>query len=319
MANNILSLPPEIFLHILSFLPVQSLLRFGQTSRTSHHLATSSLHTLSLGIFPNRISSIISELATMQYPQPKETSSAFSRYPAPLSTSSSSLTSVYEQSTELDELFPLEGSLEGEANPHKVTVIIPDAHAFDYKTLLDFHASLTMSILTRHGSILRNLDLTLWTLTPAVAKTIGKLSALKTLSLRIEDFPRVRAVPRGRMAQLHAQQTEAWTLLAKTAAWAPRLTALRVEGGEMSTSQLSMLLRRSRSLRELWLCKCGAVGKELWLWLGTHWEDLVSLQILGVVKCGGALDETALDAIGTLESLRVSRPLSRYTDSNTWS
>lgn len=52
MSPHILSLPAELLSQILSLLPVLSLLRFSQTSRYSHTLASANLHTLSLGIAP---------------------------------------------------------------------------------------------------------------------------------------------------------------------------------------------------------------------------------------------------------------------------
>lgn len=52
MSPHILSLPAEILSQILSLLPVCSLLRFSQTSRYSHTMATANLRALSLGIAP---------------------------------------------------------------------------------------------------------------------------------------------------------------------------------------------------------------------------------------------------------------------------
>ncbi|KAF2087676.1 hypothetical protein K490DRAFT_41250 [Saccharata proteae CBS 121410] len=58
------SLPPELLLHVLAYLPIRSLLAFSLTSRSSCAIASTSLHTLSLGIYPTRISSLIGQLAT---------------------------------------------------------------------------------------------------------------------------------------------------------------------------------------------------------------------------------------------------------------
>ncbi|KAF2643200.1 hypothetical protein P280DRAFT_394118 [Massarina eburnea CBS 473.64] len=186
----------------------------------------------------------------------------------------------------------------------QVSVLIPDAQSYDYPTLLSFHTSLTKSILTRHGGTLRNLDLSLWTLTIPTAKVISSLSALRALSIRIEDFPHVRTVPRSGMAVQRAEQRAAWDILASTATFASRLHALRIEGGEVRTTQLAQLLSQSRWCSELWLCKCIPIGEELWSWLGSEWQGGPALRILGVMRCGGQLGQNAFDAIGALRNLQ---------------
>ncbi|KAF1833777.1 hypothetical protein BDW02DRAFT_622729 [Decorospora gaudefroyi] len=49
---HILSLPTEVLHQILQPLPIPSLLAFSSTCHHAHHLATTNLHTLSLGIRP---------------------------------------------------------------------------------------------------------------------------------------------------------------------------------------------------------------------------------------------------------------------------
>ncbi|KAF2867216.1 hypothetical protein BDV95DRAFT_503111 [Massariosphaeria phaeospora] len=191
-----------------------------------------------------------------------------------------------------------------EDDPYNVSVVIPDAQAFDYLTLLSFHTALTTNILFRHGSTLRNLHLSLWTLTEPTSRALASLSALRVLSIRIEAFPHLRAVPHSRFAQQRVEQHKAWSLLASTAAWAPRLHALRIDGAELNTRQLTTLLRPSRWCRELWISNCAMVGPELWTFLASEWEARSALQVLGVMNCGGQLDEHVLDLIGALDGLQ---------------
>ena len=183
--------------------------------------------------------------------------------------------------------------------------MIPDAGTYDYPTLISFNAALTKSILTLHGGTLRNLDLSLCTLTSPIARSIARLRALRVLSIRIEDSPYMRTTSRSGRASQQAEQRVAWEILTDTAAWAPRLEALRIEGGEISTTQLSQLLARSRWCRELWLSRCKSIGEEMWDWLGSGWKGSASLHILGIMGCGGQLGELAIDAIGGLRSLQV--------------
>ena len=55
-------LPPELLIEVLSYLPINALLAFSQTCHSAHTLATSSMHTLSLGIYPTRFSKRIGEI-----------------------------------------------------------------------------------------------------------------------------------------------------------------------------------------------------------------------------------------------------------------
>jgi hypothetical protein len=315
MAPSILDYPPELLIHILNFLPVQALLRFGQTSRSSQSLANSSLHTLSLGVHPSPISVILSKLGATLYPQPKHAISAFIP-PAQLASSPirSTGTSISSRRSSLESHFLQENHLDND--PYEVSVLIPNAQAYDYPTLLNFNTALTTSILTRHGGTLRNLDLSLWTLTTPTARAISGLSALRALSIRIEDFPHVRNVRRSQMVIQKAEQRTAWDLLSTAAVFTPRLHALRIEGGEVNTTQLSRLLGQSRWCSELWLSKCTEIGEELWDWLGNEWEARTALRILGVMRCGGQLEENAMDAIGRLRNLQVCTCKS-WWDTNT--
>lgn len=293
MTTPLLSFPPELLVNVLSFLPIPALLKFSETSRYSHSLANASLHTLSLGIHPSRVSGLISNLAATQCPQPKKVGSSFSLLDP-------CAQAIWRTTEDPDAHVTNNG-------PYQVSVLIPDAQAFDYTTLVSFHTALTKSVLIRHGATLRNLELSLWTLTAPIAKALSTLSALRALSIRIEDFPHVRAVPRRLIASQRVEQRKAWDTLVKTAVWAPRLTALRIEGGDISTNQLRTLLQKSRWCRELWLCKCSLIGKEFWRFLGNEWEGRTALRILTIMRCGAHLDEEILNIIGSLRDLQVSR------------
>jgi hypothetical protein len=310
MSNGLVDVPPEVLVNILSFLPIQALLRFSQCSTYTHSLATSSLHTLSLAIHTTPVARLISSISATRYPEPKHSPSKFyfSAYPP---------TSTNQYQKDLQESAEAELACNG---PYNVSVSIPDAQTYDASTLILFHTSLMKSILFRHGNTLRNLDISLWTLTIPVAKALAALRALRVLSVRIDDFPHIRAMPRRLVGTQRAEQREAWGIVAETAIWAPRLQALRIEGGELNSSQLFTLLRKSRWCQELWLCKCSSIGKELWNFLGNEWEyGRASLRILGIMRCGGQLDEGVMDLIGGLKGLQVSSPLTgSRVSATTW-
>jgi hypothetical protein len=203
--------------------------------------------------------------------------------------------------------------------PFTAPISIPDAEKHDPKTLLAFHCALIESILKRHGATLRNLELTLWGLTIPIAKAVASLPALRALSIRIEDFPQARSLPRQAAAMRRSEEREAWGILTDKAIWAPKLQALRIEGGELSSVQLSNLLRRSRWCQELWLCRCRLIGKDFWSFVKRDWKHgRAAMRILGVMRCGGQMDEDMLDAIGSLNDLQVSVAV-LYPVERTWS
>lgn len=296
-SSNLFNLPPELLLQILSYLPVKSLLQFSRTSRTCHALATSSLHTLSLGIYSTRLASVISRLGITTLPIPKATTSIFASQPTSIGNSLSS--SVASLDSQLDN--PHDTNLS--SDPYHVSVLIPDSQSFDHKTLLAFHTALTTSVLSRHSRTLRHLDISLWTLTGSVAHALSTLPALRALSIRMED-PYSRSTSRHRrVAQIVAERA-AWELLVNEALWGPRLQALRLDGGEISTGQLEMLLSKNHLCQEIWIAKCSMITKKIWTFLGTEWEGRTSLRVLGIMKCGMPLDEEALDCIDGLEGLQ---------------
>ncbi|OCK77631.1 hypothetical protein K432DRAFT_384527 [Lepidopterella palustris CBS 459.81] len=305
-SSTLLNLPPELLLHILSFLPIQALLKFSQTSRSAHALATSSLHTLSLGIYTTRIAGVISRLGSTSLPIPQKITSVFACPPSSLETSISSIrASSSGDSTRSGSFFDSEPDLFRQSDPYRISVLIPDAQTFDYDTLLAFHNALTSSILTRHCSTLRHLDISLWTLTAPVAHALTTLPALRVLALRI-DHPHARSIPRSRRVVQSANERAAWELLVSDSPWAERLQALRIEGGEVSGSQLGKLLSKNHFCREIWLGKCYRLGKEIWKFLGSEWKGRFALRVLGVMRCGGELDEEDLELVGGLCGLKVS-------------
>lgn len=299
MARQLLELPPELLVHILALLPLRALLSFSETSHYARSLANSNLYTLSLGIRPVQTSCHSSRLSTSRHRQLQYWASA-------LVDSTSDVPPIrgdeYYRSS-LDK--KTHKTSDEDLDPHMIWVRIPQAHIYDYSTLLYFHNALFRSILLRHGSMLQNLDLCLWTLSTKIAKAIAQLSALRTLSIRIEDNQYARAVPRTCMARERLEQDRAWSVLAGSAVWTHHLHALRIEKADLNHEQLATLLRGGRSCRELALSRCNFIGKELWEFLGGAWKGRTALQRLSVAECGSVLDDAALNAIGRLEGLQV--------------
>ncbi|KAF2501123.1 hypothetical protein BU16DRAFT_533833 [Lophium mytilinum] len=300
-SSTLLALPPELLVHILSFLPVKSLLKFSETSHASHALATSSLHTLSLSIHTTRIGGIMSRLGATTLPIPKDTASAFASARNPLSASLAE--SIPRSSRSSQSSFALAEDSILHCDPHAVHVLIPDAHTFDPSTLLAFHNALISSVITRHKTTLRHLDLSLWSLTPQIAHALKALPALRTLSLRIED-PHARSTSRRIRLAHRLEECVAWDILAEDAGWAAALRALRIDGAQIGTAQLGRILSCNRLCRELWVCKCHNVDRGVWRYLGGEWKGRKGLQVLGVLKSFVDVEEEDLRFIGGLDGLK---------------
>ncbi|KAF4301835.1 putative f-box domain protein [Botryosphaeria dothidea] len=310
---HLTSLPSELLLHILSFLPIRSLLAFSLASRSAYVLASSSLQTLSLGIYPTRVSSLISQLSSTS-----PTASPYSRSTRSLNSSVGSLPSS-SPSTASDPF----------TEDCTVAHVIPQASELRPHTLLAFHTALTSSILSRYCMSMRHLELSIWTLTPPVADALAGLKNLRTLCLRIEDpfgrgFLRRWIInwgsttdeeddvgPRSprRVPDLYRALPEAgtgteWNKFAE--AWS-RLETLRLVGAEISDWQLCQILKKNPGLKELWLKKCLDVGAELLKFLDEEWEGRSYLQTLGLVDCdlAGEVNQDAVKHIGSLSNLQV--------------
>ena len=263
MPLSLLDLPPELLLQILSTLPTNPLLRFAQTSQYARKLAYSNLHVLFLAISPSCQSPWYNKLIPDAY-SPKLPS-----HP--------------------------------DYNPHKLLIRIPQAWDFDYSTLLTFHNKITTSILHRHASTLRKIDLTLWTLSIPIAKALTDLPALRDLSIRIESM---QIIPRACLALQRKEEHEAWGLLASTPAFLSQICTLGIENAQVDVHQLRALVSGIKTLRELRLSKCGMLTSSIW-----NISSLTCLRHLCITDCLNMhVNETALETISRMHKLQVRQP-----------
>ncbi|KAL6712453.1 hypothetical protein ACN47E_000330 [Coniothyrium glycines] len=187
----------------------------------------------------------------------------------------------------------------------RINIRIKDALDYDYTTLLNFHTTLVQGIIVRHADMLHTLDLSLWTLTKPIAEAITKVSALRNLSIRLEEDVYVRAVPRSCVARDRIEQDRAWTLLVESATWKYRLRSLKLESTEITTEQLTTLLDGSRQCAELHLSRCRYVTSEVWDLLGNQsWSGRLALRKLTLDESGGVLKDAAFQAISLLVGLQ---------------
>jgi hypothetical protein len=293
MSTLLLDLPPELLIPTLALLPPSSLLKFSQCSRYAQSLANSSLHTLNL------------EFGLPSYQE------SFCLPPRriPLEPSSRSLSSSRRRSlaTKRSQFHMLDRR-DNQATTnskmiHKTTIRIYNAYSYGYTTLISFQSALLSSILARYCNSLQNIDITLWALTAPMAKAISELSALRFLSVRIQE---PYFTKKSLQESCKAAQLAAWQILATSAARAGRLLSLEIENAAITDSFLFRLLENNPCCRELRLRKCTFISKVLWDFLGMNWKGRDALQTLVVADCGGMLNIATLEVIGKLRRLEVS-------------
>ncbi len=303
MTRKLLELPPELLVHILALLSVRDLLNFSQASQQCRILANSNIHTLNLGVL----------LTSPFYITRRADIKRYRRIQHRLLDLASAQPPPVPPSDRDNEQLRSSNDVERRKSTQKnndsdtIWVRINEAHMYDSRSLLRFHDALFGSILHRHGQVLQHLHLCLWTLTPSVAQSIAKLSALRTLSIKIETNQHTQPILRHCRLKERTEPDKGWNILATNAAWTHHLRALKLENADLKHSHLSALLQNTRICRELSLQNCQFIGNELWTMLhSSTWQGRATLQHLAVGQCGGLLDERALTAIGQLHGLQVS-------------
>ncbi|KAJ4992672.1 hypothetical protein SVAN01_01718 [Stagonosporopsis vannaccii] len=183
-------------------------------------------------------------------------------------------------------------------HPLYAAIQIPQASDFDYATLLTFHSKLFASILHRHACTLQKLELTLWTLSPAIARAVIRLPLLRELRIVLEH---TQAIPRAYKALQRREETAAWNVLACAPSWTRSLRALSIQNAGISAEQLLGIVEGATRLRDLRLSSCDMLTNSIW---GAG--SFGGLQYLGVTDCANVhVNEAAVRVISKIQKLEV--------------
>jgi hypothetical protein len=293
MSTSLFNLPPELLIPTLSLLPIRDLLKFSQSSRYARSLANESLHTLDLEFSqPSYLDHICS--SSRRIPVNSSNRFSFSRIMA-----------LAEKHTHIHTAtFNRRGRKASTSNKtvYKTTVRIHNAYSYGYPTLVNLHSALLSSILARYRNALQNIEITVWAFTAPMAKAISDLSALRSLSVKIQEPYYIRGLTENCKTTRLAWQS----LTTTTTAWARRLLVLKIENADITETSLFKILENNTCCRELSLKKCVDIGWTLWDFLATEWRGRDALQTLVIEEYGGMLNDTTLEAIGKLRGLQVS-------------
>jgi hypothetical protein len=248
--HTLLELPPEIVERILSHAELRTLLAFARASKVCYYFHKISLHELSFGVFPTRISAQISQLSE--------------------STNLSDVIGGGHVSEEIPEA-------------NLVQTIIPDTGMNDDSVLYSFHDALMRKIIQKYGVGLRNLHLTIWRMEWRIAEALSKCPGIKSLSLTKAVEPFVMRRYRGCGSFLDKEEPYVWTRLAgmlDEGAWTT-LQVLRLDRLKIPTQEFNHMMKVMLGLKELWMTSCETGFLQL---------DLTSclprLQYLGSISSG---------------------------------
>lgn len=284
MRDRFNSLPLEIIIHILSFLPYKSLLAFGETCRFNYESHIMSLRYLRLGVFEKRAHSTIACL--------------HAGWAAP-----GQLAGYFDEDDD-------EGNDDGNGSEYTVAVIHPrfkrvrqdtsnrdDTGPGDSTRRIAASRGKTRSrtqeemiraqnkifslIVNRYGSSLIKLEFMAYGLDARGAKTLGKKCrrSLRHLALRFEH----RHVRDGEMNPSlwlqPAPSSSVWDLLtgegSRKDTGISGLESLVLERSGVSSSQLTTLVKNNPRLRTLKLRTCRGAHPEFLNWLGGTHKDSV--------------------------------------------
>lgn len=294
MVTSLLELPPELLIRALSFLSILDLFKVSACSHRARTLAYASCHTLNLDFCaPPYQRDFYSTPYRMPFKQlsPGHDSS-HSRNSSVTKHAQVRRTSVYRPG----------GSawLKNESR-HKMIILIEDAKSYDYETMINFHSALLRFIMRRHQKALQNLDISIWTITVPMAEVLPQLSALRSLSIMIQETVYARAAQR----KNSVDQTVAWQVLAVSNAWNGGLRELRIDNADILEQQLFRLLEKHPQCQKLSINKCHAIGEALWEFLGEDWAGRATLRKLKISDFGACLSQAKLRMISNLKALQV--------------
>ena len=229
-SKNLLHLPPEIIVRILSYLHIHSLLQFSLASHQCHNLSRLSLHTITFGIYPSRTSKNLARLGAGKN----------------LQCLTDTVPSLVDPIDDRDI----------------AAVVIQDSSALDRSTQLLFHNRLIQSILLRYEAGLRTLNLTIWRLDTDMAEALKQLKGLKSLSLRVRNpfNPMKPLVLEDKKPVFN--EKDIWSRHLSTA-W-KGLRTLRLEGIQLDDPKdVSTILLANSQMQELILTNCGNIGDRI--------------------------------------------------------
>jgi hypothetical protein len=253
MPSHLESLPPELLLQALSWLPIRSLLSLAQANHHLHTLSQTAMASIHLAIFPKRLHTTLSLLDSPDYIQNDvDHHVAITLPPACLSGPGS----------------PAHGAkrLRTEPSPAPIQRL---------KAAIATSNTMALDILTPYRTHLRTVSLLLWSPTPETLSFIAtSLPSLRTLNLHFShQMHRDIALPAFYFETL-PKPSSMWNSLCGIGNAHQQQLRLRgleklsIERAGMTSAQLRGLVAANPRLRDLRLKCVRGVDREFVRWLG---------------------------------------------------
>ena len=271
MSDRLHSLPPEVVLIILSYLPIDSLIAFGATSRSNHAYHIMSFTHLHLAIFNNRIHSLVAFLEGTPVPftQIEMKPHSCMNFPRPHHY----IPMVLPVDTPSEP--PKHKSKKRKPNSKPVEVITEEAYRRTANQTVRAQNAILADLLSRYGGSLTTLEFMAYDLDEYGAHALGSncQNKLRNLALRYEHTHVNDPMMRKSAWKKPAPPSTAWNPLigigVDEKCGLKGLETLTFERAGITPWQLRKLVKRNRGLRELKLRTCSGVQPEFLTWLGT--------------------------------------------------
>ncbi|PWY86862.1 hypothetical protein BO70DRAFT_360573 [Aspergillus heteromorphus CBS 117.55] len=274
MSDKISLLPLELTLHILSYLPFESLLAFGETCRANYESHTLCLRCLRLGVFEKRIHSVIS-LLQAGWTTPDQV--AYVPNNEKGGGTHFTISIIQPAMGAVSPGFGAKSLLK--TNAPKRRVHMPQEMSRTLEQTVREQNKIFTQVVDRYGRGLRMLEFMAYDLDDegAMALATKCQTMLQHLALRFEH-PHIRDGPIRPNAWLSPSPgSTAWNVLIGIGRYQQLglcgLRTLIIERAGITPWQLMMLVKKNPKLTVLKLRTCRGVQSEFLDWLGGFTSD----------------------------------------------
>ncbi|KAE8381038.1 hypothetical protein BDV26DRAFT_105458 [Aspergillus bertholletiae] len=273
MADRISSLPLEIVLQILSYLPFESVLAFGETCRTNHRSHILCLRCLRLGVFEKRTHSIISCLQAGWIKADQLGDELGEAFPVERETGPNYTVSIVWPNVRLVKEAPL---LKYRSKMKDPAFQCPTDPSLMQQRIVQAQNKIFSRVVNRYGPSLVKLEFMAYDLDQESAEALSKKCkrGLRHLALRFEHQHIRDGHIKPSAWRYPAPCSTAWNLLGQNEhTGICGLQTLILERAGIMPWQLMMLVRRNPNLTVLKLKTCYGAQPEFLNWLGGTERD----------------------------------------------
>ncbi|KAI9044148.1 uncharacterized protein KD926_001972 [Aspergillus affinis] len=282
MRDRLNSLPLEIIIHILSYLPYESLLAFGETCRFNYESHIMSLRYLRLGVFEKRAHSTIACLQA-GWAAPGQISRYFDEDDEG-NASEYTVAVIHPKFKRNRSDAPGKKDTGPGDSSRRIAVARGKTRSRTQEEMIRAQNRIFSLIVSRYGPSLIKLEFMAYGLDARGARTLGGKCrhSLQHLALRFEHRHIRDGEMNPRLWLQPAPSSNVWNLLIGGGRYKDfgisSLESLILERTGINPSQLTMLVKNNPRLRVLKLKTCRGAHPEFLNWLGGVYKDSVETE-----------------------------------------